>query len=69
MDQRMPVMTGTEATRKILMIDPDVKIIFVSADEHTKEESLEAGAVAFIKKPVSIWQIINCVESFLCRKA
>lgn len=69
MDQRMPVMTGTEATREILAIDPDVKIIFISADEHTREESLEAGAVAFLRKPVSIRQIIGCVESILCAKA
>jgi two-component system chemotaxis response regulator CheY len=65
MDQRMPVMTGIEAMREILAIDPDVKIIFISADEHTKEEALKSGAVAFLRKPVSLRQIISCVESIL----
>lgn len=69
MDQRMPVMTGTEAAREILAIDPEVKIIFVSADEHTQEESLKAGAVAFLKKPVSLREIVCCVESFLMAEA
>ncbi|MGA9141474.1 MAG: response regulator [Methanocella sp.] len=65
MDHRMPVMTGIEATREIMAIDPGVKIIFISADEHTREESLKAGAVAFLRKPVSIREIVSCVESVL----
>lgn len=65
MDQRMPVKTGIEATREILAIDPDVKIIFISADEHTRDESLKAGAAVFLRKPVSINRIICCLESVL----
>jgi two-component system, chemotaxis family, chemotaxis protein CheY len=68
MDQCMPVKTGIEATREILAIDPGVKIIFISADEHMRGESLRAGAVAFILKPVSISKIIDCVEAILCRQ-
>lgn len=65
MDHRLPTMTGIEAMKKILKIEPGVKIIFLSADDDVKEEAYKAGVKAFIKKPASIKQITATVENVL----
>jgi two-component system chemotaxis response regulator CheY len=63
MDYRLPIMDGIAATKDILKIDPDVKVIFLSADVRVREEALEAGAFIFLKKPVSITNITDAVET------
>jgi two-component system chemotaxis response regulator CheY len=52
MDQRMPLMSGTEATKKILAIEPKAKVLFVSADERSKKAAEAVGAVGFLTKPI-----------------
>ncbi len=64
----MAVMTGAEAGRKILPFGPEVKIVFISADEHTREESMKAGAVDFMWKSVIIREMLDCIESILRAK-
>ncbi len=54
MDQRMPIMDGVNATKKILEVNKDLKIIFLSADETSKGEALDAGAKTFLVKPVKL---------------
>ncbi len=63
MDYRLPIMDGIAATKDILKMDPDVKIIFLSADVGIKEEALRAGAFMFLKKPVGIIDISKAVET------
>ncbi len=63
MDYRLPIMDGITATRDILKMDPDVKVIFLSADISVKEEALRAGAYLFLKKPVNINDITKAVET------
>jgi len=55
LDLTMPVMDGYEAIPKILDINPDVKIIVVSADiqERAKEKVLSLGATMHIEKPIN----------------
>jgi CheY-like chemotaxis protein len=62
MDHRMPVANGVDATRQILALDSRVKIIFLSADPCIADDALNAGAVSFLKKPVSVRTIINAVR-------
>lgn len=62
MDYRLPIMSGIEATREILKIDPEVRIIFLSADVGVEKEAMQAGAFAFLKKPVSLSVIIDTVN-------
>ena len=52
MDVSMPNLNGIEATREILKIKPDIKIIMVSmyTDKHIIKESLEAGVRGYILK-------------------
>jgi two-component system, chemotaxis family, chemotaxis protein CheY len=65
MDYRLPTMNGIEVTRRILEIDPDTKIIFLSADISVKEEALKAGAFTFLAKPVSLNVITNAVDTII----
>ncbi len=65
MDYRLPTMNGIEVSRKILEIDPDTKIIFLSADVSVKEEALQAGAYTFLAKPASIHEITKAVDAII----
>lgn len=62
MDYRLPIMNGIEATREILKFDPDIRVIFLSADIGVKEDAMNAGAFIFLKKPASLNVIINSVK-------
>jgi CheY-like chemotaxis protein len=62
MDHRMPTKNGVEATKDILAECPKTKIIFVSADEAVEKEAKEAGAVRFLKKPISLKELIRNIE-------
>ena len=63
MDYRLPVMNGVEATKEILKTDPDVRIVFLSADAGVKDEAMRAGAFIFLIKPAGIKDIVGAVES------
>lgn len=62
MDHRMPTKNGVEATKEILAERPRTKIIFVSADEAVEKEAKEAGAIRFLKKPISLKDLIKNIE-------
>src|SRR4051812_833138 len=52
MDLRLPTMQGLEATRRILEVRPDTRIVILSAC-HTSEwilQSWRAGALAYVLK-------------------
>ena len=59
MDHRMPTKNGIEASKEILQINGDTKIIFLSADDSIKEEALSIGAFSFRNKPFTIKQLID----------
>jgi two-component system chemotaxis response regulator CheY len=65
MDHRMPKKNGIDASKEILQIDPQVKIIFISADESIKEEVFTIGVFSFYKKPVKIKKMINEINNAL----
>ncbi|WP_231844932.1 response regulator [Methanocella arvoryzae] len=69
MDYRMPIMDGVEAARTILSLEPDTKIIFVSADTGAREEAMKAGAAAFLEKPAGLKEIIDQVEKVMSQKS
>jgi two-component system, chemotaxis family, chemotaxis protein CheY len=64
-DHRMPFMTGLEAMKKMLDIDPEARFIFLSADEEIKDEAMGAGAKAFMKKPASLGEIYGVMAKVL----
>ena len=65
MDQRMPEMSGLEASKKILQIDSKVKIIFMSADASVKEEAISIGAFLFIDKIITVSKMIGAINKAL----
>jgi len=62
MDQRMPEMSGIEASKLILQIDNRVKIIFIIADTRVKEEAISIGAFLFIDKIFTIAELIDAIN-------
>jgi CheY-like chemotaxis protein len=63
-DYRMPLMSGLELTGEIKKLEPGTRIVFISADDSVRREALAAGADSFLKKPVGIKAIMECVGSF-----
>jgi two-component system chemotaxis response regulator CheY len=66
MDYRMPGTNGIQATKKILGMDSEVKVIFISADDRVREDAIEAGAAMFVQKPASVKEILAAVEEAEC---
>ena len=68
-DVEMPIMNGFELSTKILEIDPDPKICFMSAAEVNYEAMREIYPTVsfgcFIKKPVSLDHLIRSVNAEL----
>ena len=62
MDQRMPEMSGIEASKLILQIDSKVKIIFLSADASVKEEAISIGAFLFMDKIFTVSKMIGAIN-------
>ena len=63
MDHHMQTMNGIETMRIILSNNGNIKIIFLSADAHVRDEALKAGACIFLNKPASIGEIVNAIKS------
>ncbi len=63
MDHRMPIKNGIEATKDILKLNSNAKIIFASADISVREEALSIGATIFIEKPFDIEEVLNKIDS------
>ncbi len=61
-DYRMPVMNGIELMGEPRKIEPGIKCVFSSGDEGVRQEALDLGGDAFFVKPVSLDDIVECVE-------
>ncbi len=62
MDERMAVMSGTEATRALSRGEPRPDIILISADANVREEAFRSGAKVFLIKPISIKVIMEAID-------
>ena len=69
MDIVMPMMSGIDATRAIVELDPNAKIIMCSAlgQEALVMEALDAGASDFIVKPFQPDDVLKVVNKVLAR--
>ncbi|MBW1795969.1 MAG: response regulator [Deltaproteobacteria bacterium] len=67
MDIVMPGVGGIESIREIMKIDPEAKILVVSAmgQEALVREAVEAGAKGFVVKPFKPEKVIEEVENIL----
>lgn len=68
MDLNMPRVSGVEATRSITQRRP-VPIVVLTAysDEASVDAAMEAGACAYLVKPVSADQLVPAVRAALAR--
>jgi CheY-like chemotaxis protein len=67
MDVMMPVMNGLEATRR-LRLSPEsakVAVVSVSANASAEAHSREAGANAFVVKPIELPDLLNAIAAVL----
>lgn len=67
MDLTMPEMDGVECTTLLTSIDPDVKILIISAlsDRATAIQALMNGAEGFLYKPFTDDELINALLELL----
>ncbi len=66
MDIMMPVMSGIDAVKEIKKIDPNAKVIAITAYASTKgEKAIEAGVDKIVRKPFTRKEILKIIEDFL----
>ncbi len=63
LDHRLEKMSGLDALKELLKIDPTVKVIFASADDSVMEEAIRAGATDYIGKPFSMQELLEVITS------
>lgn len=63
MDIRMPGIGGLEATRKVVRLDPDVKVIAVTAcdDDPYANRLLQAGAAGYMTKGAEAEEMVRAI--------
>lgn len=64
MDLNMPVMDGIEATKKILEINPGMKVIAQTAYAYAEDRdaALKAGCTDFLTKPIYRNELMNVIS-------
>lgn len=67
MDIVMPETDGIETVKRLMEIDPKVRIVMISALGHQKTvmRALEAGAMDFIMKPFTSDDVLESVNAVL----
>jgi len=65
MDLRMPVMDGVEATRRIVQLGKEIKVIILTTfdEDETVFEGLRAGAVGYLLKDVSSEKLVEAIRT------
>lgn len=65
MDVKMPGIGGLEATKKLLGINPDMKIIAVTAldDDLYPGRLMQAGAVGYVTKGADLDEMIDAIKT------
>ena len=67
MDIILPQLDGFTAISQIRAIDPQARIVVVTglADDSARARAVEAGAVGFVTKPISLGDFMGAVRSAL----
>lgn len=71
MDLVMPVMDGSEATRLIVAMDKEIKVIALTSfhEKDLVEKALQAGATSYLLKNVSAEELAYAIRSTQAGKA
>lgn len=67
LDLTMPEMTGFDVLDNLLKVDPDVKVVVISADiqESSRDMVKAGGAKGFINKPFAADDVLQTVDRVL----
>ena len=67
MDLKMPGISGLDAFREIIQIDPDARIVFMTAyyQEEAVRAAISEGAVGVLKKPLDIPKLLDVIHGLL----
>jgi len=67
MDITMPRMDGVETIKHIIAVDPDVRILVVSAlaDKATLIQAMKLGAQGFLCKPFTDYELREALEELV----
>ena len=67
MDLTMPQMDGLECIERLVELDPEVRILVVSAlsDKATGIKALELGASGFLCKPFSEEELVEALDELV----
>ena len=65
MDMIMPLMDGSEATRRILALGKPVKIIVLTSfhEQDLVQQALKAGATSYLLKNVSAEELAEAIRA------
>ena len=65
MDLHMPVVSGIEATRRLAVTAPTVKVVVLTvlADETSIVDAIIAGATGYLLKDASVEQIVTGIDA------
>ncbi|KAJ3704379.1 hypothetical protein LUZ61_008084 [Rhynchospora tenuis] len=64
MDKEMKEMNGVEAIRTLKTMGVKAKLVALTSDESSNEAFLEAGADAFLTKPVRLSELTDVLKTF-----
>ncbi|MBO8179923.1 MAG: response regulator [Archaeoglobus sp.] len=68
MDISMPRMDGVEATKEILKIDPNAKIVGLTAFARSRgKEMIENGALEVVEKPFTRKTLIGLIDKYVAK--
>jgi CheY-like chemotaxis protein len=67
LDVRLPGMSGLELLRHLSITTHRIPIVFISghADEATRKQALDAGAIEFLYKPFNEESLLKAIDSAL----
>ncbi len=65
MDVRMPGIGGLEATRKLIRIDPDLRVVILTVynNDLFPTRLLQAGALGYLTKGASLEEMVHAIQA------
>lgn len=68
MDITMPILDGISALQEIIKINPDARVVMISAlgQERKIIEALNSGARHYIQKPIKELHAIEVIKNIIC---
>ncbi len=63
MDYHMPAMSGTEATRRLKELRPQINVVFLALDPAQAEEAMASGASAYCLKESPPEELVSAIRA------